>query len=194
MLGTHDMVPWAGFVQGLDIDLREEAGHLNRAAAVRERLGRERALRNLAAFVSRWSLEEEAADAAPGQLGYQDGAAVGDEALATVTGLQGTSSAKGGTGLGLLIRKVPKILFAPLAYLSQSAAGLVIVGVDDLCLETRPHNLPGRAGDPTNWRRRQLTQLEAGVVGELSGHRDREDPFGDGIQRDLRPSSWKHSS
>ncbi|MEJ2678898.1 MAG: 4-alpha-glucanotransferase, partial [Gemmatimonadota bacterium] len=58
-----------------------------------------------------------------------------------------------------------------LRYLGDSDAGLVLVALEDLWLEERPQNRPGR-DDPWNWRRRMRRDLDAimeaeDVVGPL---------------------------
>ncbi|MGQ9571879.1 MAG: 4-alpha-glucanotransferase [Dehalococcoidia bacterium] len=52
------------------------------------------------------------------------------------------------------------ILRACLAFLSASPARLVLVGLEDLWLETRPQNVPGTSEECPNWRRKAGYTLE----------------------------------
>lgn len=55
-----------------------------------------------------------------------------------------------------------RLLFCLLGRLYCSSADLVLVNLDDLVLETRPHNIPGTGSAHENWRRKILR-----AVGEL---------------------------
>jgi 4-alpha-glucanotransferase len=52
------------------------------------------------------------------------------------------------------------ILTGCLAYLGRSAAEIVLVNLDDLLLERRPHNVPGTRDERPNWRRKLAVPLE----------------------------------
>jgi len=65
---------------------------------------------------------------------------------------------------GFLDRRQPsaeEVLPACLAFLSASDAGMVLVNLEDLWLETRPQNIPGTADDVyPNWRRKVRYRLD----------------------------------
>ena len=52
------------------------------------------------------------------------------------------------------------MLRACLAYLSASPAGIVLVNLEDLWLETEPQNVPSIHGKYPNWQRRARYRLE----------------------------------
>lgn len=53
------------------------------------------------------------------------------------------------------------ILRALLRLLAETEASLVVVNLEDLWLETEPHNVPGTTQEHPNWRRRARHRLEA---------------------------------
>ena len=53
-----------------------------------------------------------------------------------------------------------QLLYASLGHLARSAAAWVLVNLEDLWLETRPHNVPGTGPERRNWRRRAAYALE----------------------------------
>jgi 4-alpha-glucanotransferase len=53
------------------------------------------------------------------------------------------------------------VLQACLALLSASPARVVLIGLEDLWLETQPQNVPGTAEEHPNWRRKAAFVLEA---------------------------------
>ncbi|HXF57548.1 MAG TPA: 4-alpha-glucanotransferase [Actinomycetota bacterium] len=64
------------------------------------------------------------------------------------------------------------ILRALLRFLAESQAALLVVNLEDLWLETEPHNIPGTTQEHPNWRRRARHPLEAfrsmpAIVGTL---------------------------
>jgi 4-alpha-glucanotransferase len=68
------------------------------------------------------------------------------------------------------------VLRACLVYLGRSASRCVLVGLEDLWLETEPQNVPGTSSEYPNWRRRMRCDLDtlmaspqvAEVLGDLS--------------------------
>jgi 4-alpha-glucanotransferase len=54
----------------------------------------------------------------------------------------------------------PAILAGCLASLARSAAGMVLVNLEDLLLERRPQNVPGTGAECCNWRRKIAVTLE----------------------------------
>jgi 4-alpha-glucanotransferase len=56
--------------------------------------------------------------------------------------------------------RAPALLAATLHRLSRSAAAHVVVGADDLWLETEPLNVPGTGPEVGNWRRRMRLNLD----------------------------------
>lgn len=52
------------------------------------------------------------------------------------------------------------VLHALLKYLSASEAGVVLVNLEDLWLETRPQNVPGTGPELPNWRRKAAVPLD----------------------------------
>lgn len=75
--------------------------------------------------------------------------------------------------LGLLTADGEReVLRALLRFLAESEAPLLVVNLEDLWLETEPHNVPGTTHEHPNWRRRARHPLEAfrsmpAVVGTL---------------------------
>jgi len=58
---------------------------------------------------------------------------------------------------GFLTRSGPgpeEVLAACLSFLAASRAGVVIVNIEDLCLETEPQNVPGTWKERPNWQRK----------------------------------------
>jgi 4-alpha-glucanotransferase len=53
-----------------------------------------------------------------------------------------------------------KILTGILKYLAASEAGVVLVNLEDLWLETRPQNVPGTGPELPNWRRKAAVTLD----------------------------------
>jgi 4-alpha-glucanotransferase len=123
-LGTHDMVPLAGFLHGDDIAIRAETRQLDPAGARREAAKR----RHLVAGLAEWF----------------------------------------GVPADDLHKAAGPILWACLAVMARSAAGLVVVNLEDLFLERRPQNVPGTGGERANWRRKVAVSLQ-----ELAGRERR---------------------
>ncbi len=75
-----------------------------------------------------------------------------------------------------------EVVRACLAYLSASPAGVVLVNLEDLWLETEPQNVPSIHDKYPNWRRRARYRLEeifkikeiTGMLGEVDQLRKRE--------------------
>jgi 4-alpha-glucanotransferase len=109
-LNTHDMFPFAGFVEGDDIRIRLATGQVNEGGARREAAARAR----LVARLRVWA-EEQQSDA--------------------------------------------DLLRALLKHLRRSPAGLTLVNLEDLLLETRPQNVPGTGPEWGNWRRKARERL-----------------------------------
>ncbi len=49
---------------------------------------------------------------------------------------------------------------AAVRFLSSSEAGIVIVNLEDLWLETEPQNRPGTGSEARNWRRKAALSME----------------------------------
>jgi 4-alpha-glucanotransferase len=153
-LGTHDMFPFAGFAAGADISARVQTGQLGAEGARRECAAR----RKLIARLERWlppTGSEDRAGApgrasAPGEVAPGGGTGAGHAA-----GAGEVAPASGALAEELLRRAV--------AYLAGTPAALMVVGVEDLLLETRPQNLPGTGAEWPNWRRR-LAGTQADVT------------------------------
>jgi 4-alpha-glucanotransferase len=83
-------------------------------------------------------------------------------------------------------------LAACVAFLGDSRAGIVLVGLEDLWLETEPQNRPGSGPEKPNWKRKARHPLEAltslpqtrRLLRELDGRRKRE--TGEGRWRDRK--------
>lgn len=56
--------------------------------------------------------------------------------------------------------ETPDVLRACLDYLASGPAAVVVANLEDLWLETRPHNVPGTTSEHPNWRRRAAMGLE----------------------------------
>ena len=124
-LGTHDMSPFAGFLEGADIRARVETGQLDEEGARRAGAARGRLVTRLAA-----ALESEAS--------HTSGTAPTPVLVPAPD--PGSHEAA--------------MLEGALAYLLRSEAALVLVNLEDLLLETRPQNLPGTGAEWKNWRRK----------------------------------------
>ncbi|KPK21751.1 MAG: 4-alpha-glucanotransferase [Dehalococcoidia bacterium SM23_28_1] len=78
------------------------------------------------------------------------------------------------------------ILRACLAFLAASRARVVLVGLEDLWLETEPQNVPGTWDEHPNWRKKAVHSVEAfcqmpqvlGILSEMNRRR----PCGGGLQ------------
>ncbi|MCX8032455.1 MAG: 4-alpha-glucanotransferase [Thermoleophilia bacterium] len=140
LLGTHDMFPFAGYVEGKDISVRIESGRVGAATARRALAARRRLLARLAHDLCAGPSES---------LGASPGTGTGD--------LRGTQALPETTTLLRLV----------LSFLGQSDAPLVLVGLRDLLLESEPENIPGTGPERSNWRRRLQAspeQIEAALV------------------------------
>ncbi|MBN1630761.1 MAG: 4-alpha-glucanotransferase [Thermoleophilia bacterium] len=68
-----------------------------------------------------------------------------------------------------------RLLRGAVSFLLAGSAALVIVGLDDLLLETKPQNIPGTGPEMGNWRRKHAGSMEivrraiAEFLGEASG-------------------------
>jgi len=68
-----------------------------------------------------------------------------------------------------------RLLRGAVSFLLAGPAALVIVGLDDLLLETKPQNIPGTGPEMGNWRRKHAGSMEivrraiAEFLGEASG-------------------------
>jgi 4-alpha-glucanotransferase len=129
-INTHDLVPFAGWCAGRDIELRRQAGQLDEPGEHNERNGRA------------WVL---------GQLEHhlrEHGALLGGDAADEVDG-EGASSSR-----------VVRLLGGVLECYGLSASPLVMVSLEDLWLEQLPQNVPGTSSEAGNWRRRMQADLE----------------------------------
>ena len=101
---------------------------------------------------------------------------------AEVEALRGAVRRDSGTGAEARPRRAASdldVLWAWLERLARSAAGVVVVNLEDLWLEPRPQNVPGTGPERPNWRRRAAHNVEAfsrlpGVkeaLGRLARHR-----------------------
>jgi 4-alpha-glucanotransferase len=134
-LNTHDVVPFAAFLRGLDIDSRHKAGLISTRQAAREHRRLERVVRALE------------------QLGGR-----------VPRGDQVPPAYRRGTGTPeVRVPAVPdprRLLERCLMWLADSPAGLLLVNLEDLWLETAPQNMPGTGSQPPNWRRRTRYSFE----------------------------------
>ncbi len=117
-LNTHDMVPFAGWWQGLDVKLRERLGLLDPGRVEAELSGRAWTEGQLVKYVQRFSNRP------------------------------------------LRAEDVGSVLRALLRFLAASPAGLVLVNLEDLWLETQPQNVPGTWREEPNWRRKAALEIE----------------------------------
>lgn len=111
-LNTHDMPPFAGFWEGLDIERWRARGLITEAEARTRIDDRHAVKRNLARFLMRH-----------GYLKQHPG----DVAL---------------------------VLKACLSFLADSRAGILLVNMEDLWLETEQQNVPGVVEGHPNWQRK----------------------------------------
>ena len=58
------------------------------------------------------------------------------------------------------------LLRGSLEHLAAGEAGVVLVGLEDLWLESRPQNVPGTVDEYPNWKRKAIRSLESLVGGE----------------------------
>ena len=124
-LNTHDMVPWAGFLEGRDIEARLETGQITEDEAARE--AEERAL--LRARLT--------------------------DFLSTVNGLPAVDSVSpGGESEGRRGSSPETLIRAVLQYVAARSDGLMMLNLEDMLLEEEPQNLPGTGAERPNWRRR----------------------------------------
>jgi len=134
MLNTHDMVPFAGYLQGDDLRRREESGALTGAAARSALAARRRLVRALACHF-----------ALPGNHPLSQGETKPTDEKVMVETEENPVS-------GLLARV--------LAWLARSPARLVLVNLEDVWGETEPQNTPGTGSERPNWRRKIACSLE----------------------------------
>lgn len=136
-LNTHDLPTFAAYWRGVDLEEAAAAGHLAEEEAREERARRE---------TLRGALEGETGGGI--EVGSESSADT-DEAGALGGGEPAT---EGPTGLDSLLRRTLRLL-------ADSAARIVVISLEDLWLETVPHNRP--AGPPKgNWRARARHRLE----------------------------------
>ncbi len=131
-INTHDMFPFAGFVNGDDIRVRAETGQVDEAGARREAAARARLVGRLREWAARQPAA--AAQAVFGAPGW------------AVTSARDTQETR------LLLQVI-------LLRLVAGTATLTLVNLEDLELETRPQNVPGTGGEWGNWRRKILEGL-----------------------------------
>ncbi len=143
-LNTHDMAPFAAFLRGLDIDSRYEAGLISARQAAKEYRRLERIVRAL--------------DASPVLRPHW-----GPPAPTRPHQPQALSS---GGGRGVRRRLERHLLEQCLLWLAASPAGLLLVNLEDLWLETAPQNVPGTGSRPPNWRRRTRHPVERFTASE----------------------------
>jgi 4-alpha-glucanotransferase len=116
-VNTHDMPGLAAFLEGLDVELRQQLGLVDKEASQQATGQRQRLRAALQGFL-------------------QD------------RGLLGPDPEPGG------------VLQACLRFLGQSRAGIVLVTLEDLWLESRPQNVPSTGLEGPNWRRKARYTLE----------------------------------
>ncbi|GIW70832.1 MAG: 4-alpha-glucanotransferase [Planctomycetota bacterium] len=132
-LNTHDMPPFAAWVQGLDLEQRRALGLLEPAQAAAQRAARAAAVRRLASWLVAQGLAEPAA-------------------LRPL--LEGPPEQAPGAGC------LQALLAGCVRWLGASEARWVLLNLEDLWLETRPQNVPGTGAECPNWRRRAQPALE----------------------------------
>ena len=146
-VNTHDTPTFAGFLAGKDIDERVGRGVLDT-----DRAGPERHRRQEEVAALRGALgpgRDRGPDERP--HGVPAASDSGADACGSPTENQATGRAADAN-----------LLWACLERLARSAAGAVIVNLEDLWLETQPQNVPGTGpGEYPNWRRRARHGLEA---------------------------------
>lgn len=159
-LNTHDMFPFAGFLQGDDIEVRVETGQLNREAARRARAARQRLVERLRTFLAQSGSGTQTGSellSVPAKLAV--GRSADLTALIASVGVYDrggmtepdTSSVLGySSESGASSELLPWVL----AYLAGSPPALVLVNLEDLFLETRPQNVPGTGAEWPNWQRK----------------------------------------
>ena len=145
-VNTHDTPTFAGFLAGRDIDGRVERGVLAAGPAAEERFRRQEdvaALRGAMAQRSQGRLHEPAPRASATAIAGADGGGLPKD----------NPAPEDAADLDLLC--------ACLERLARSAAGMVIVNLEDLWLEPNPQNVPGTGPrEHPNWRRRSRYRLE----------------------------------
>ena len=134
-LNTHDMPPWAAFLEGKDLDDLHQLGLFSDEGWKKEKVVRNTARRALAAAL----------------LGNPDGSVVSAPSAESGESANSGESAKADER---------KILEACLEWLAGSAAKGVLVNLEDLWLETAPQNVPGTGAERANWRRKARYALE----------------------------------
>jgi 4-alpha-glucanotransferase len=135
-LNTHDMPPFAAYLQGLDIDDRADLGLIPQKDLKKERARRKKMIQQLSRF-----LQKLPRNSSEGRL--RD-----FEML-----------------LPLIMQSdVPpqqkRLLRSALEFLLQSKAEIVLLNMEDLWGETRPQNVPGTSAERPNWRRKWKLTLE----------------------------------
>ena len=146
-VNTHDTATFAGFLSGNDIDEQVERGVLDADRARRERRRRQEEVATL----------RRALGAGPyhdlNERSYRTSAARGSGEHEADSRSENPPSPQAAD---------PGLLWACLERLARSAAGCVIVNLEDLWLEAQPQNVPGTGpGEHPNWRRRARHGLEA---------------------------------
>lgn len=143
-VNTHDTATFAGFLAGCDIDERVERGVLRADHAGQEHRRRQKAVAALRGALGHGS-HSEADEHAPPR---------------PVTGGAGTAGSRAENPPPRTVGDLD-FLRACLGRLAHSAAGCVIVNLEDLWLEPHPQNVPGTGpGQYPNWRRRARYGLE----------------------------------
>ena len=146
-VNTHDTPTFAGFLAGKDIDERVARGVLDADRAGPERRGRQEAVAALRGALG------SGRDRGPDEQAHRVPAASDS---GTDAGGPPAESRAPGRAADL------NLLWGCLERLARSAAGVVIVNLEDLWLETQPQNVPGTGpGEYPNWRRRARHGLEA---------------------------------
>jgi 4-alpha-glucanotransferase len=138
-INTHDMFPFAGFVEGADIGARLQTGQVDEAGARREAAARARLVTRLETWAARNT-------AGPGPGGSTRRAAAVSEGSAD-PGRPAVAGPPLGPGAHVLLGPLISRLLA-------SDAALTLVALEDLHGETRPQNMPGMGDERGNWRRK----------------------------------------
>ena len=125
-VNTHDMFPFAGFLQGRDIETRLETGQLDPAKASREMAVRRQLVRKLAAFLPMV------------------------QKRCTPTGL-GQSYAQSARQADVVDAE---LLCRALLYIAAVPVALIMVNLEDFLSATEPQNVPGTGVEWNNWRRK----------------------------------------
>ncbi|MBC7294540.1 MAG: 4-alpha-glucanotransferase, partial [Thermoleophilia bacterium] len=136
-LNTHDMVPFAGFVQGVDVALREATGQLAPHQARKARIKRHQALNWLATV----DLPGEGCSGTP--------ESESSSSSPFPSAAPSAAPVSGATPLSPV-----ELLVRALHVLGRSRACLLLLSLADLLLETEPQNLPGTVTERPNWRLR----------------------------------------